>query len=250
MTTTTRIQVGQRITNTGHFYRRGIVSRIHGEQAPESCRTIGGFIATGGRAEFDVVFDDGSMIERLPESIARSLPWRIEDDMASPEETAEWLAIATAARANKVAAKAALDSAFAAECAALPAQHPELITEVDHDASGARGSAAAANIRRALKAAGIKGCRVVSPYFGSITVTAPEGIEWRNTREASHHEHGHLRNEAAAILLGKIKDIAERHEAGSFDGMDDCYKYRRSAFCKVFGDCQYIHIQAAEGGSL
>ena len=37
-----------------------------------------------------------------------------------------------------------------------------------------------------------------------------------------------------------VSAIAERHKAGNFDGMTDCYEYSTSAFGEAFGDVQYV----------
>jgi Large polyvalent protein associated domain 30 len=72
-TITDRIVVGTRVHSILYGGRDGVVYAIHGEQSPSSVRSIGGFMQTGGRAEFDIVFDDGTETRHLPECIIRGV---------------------------------------------------------------------------------------------------------------------------------------------------------------------------------
>src|SRR5271167_1901854 len=90
-TISTHIQVGTRIHSILYGGRDGVVYAIHGQQSPESVRSIGGLIQTGGGADFDIVFDNGTESLRLPECILRGVQWRIYEEIATPEEIADML---------------------------------------------------------------------------------------------------------------------------------------------------------------
>lgn len=113
-------------------------------------------------------------------------------------------------------------TAKAAERAALVAQlrneHPELIApspEVDSLI------AAAKNIRTQLKAAfpGVK-FRVTTSRF---SMGDSLRVAWTDGPAAS-----------------RVDEIVDRYQAGSFDGMTDCYEYSRSPWPEAFGDAKYV----------
>lgn len=47
-----------------------------------------------------------------------------------------------------------------------------------------------------------------------------------------------MAREKYAEYIGQVRNF----EAGHFDGMQDCYEYRRTPFTEAFGDVQYIFI--------
>lgn len=79
----------------------------------------------------------------------------------------------------------------------------------------------AKNVRRALKHAGIKPVSVRSDTHSIRVKVHPEDM-------------------AAA------ENVCFRFKAGSFDGMTDCYNYRRTPWTEAFGDSQYVWVDAVE----
>lgn len=39
---------------------------------------------------------------------------------------------------------------------------------------------------------------------------------------------------------GQVKTITDKYQPGYFDGMTDCYEYRRSAFSDMFGEVRFL----------
>jgi hypothetical protein len=64
---------------TGLYCRGyGVVVAVHGKQNPASMRSImGGAGRVGGSAHFDIVFEDGSASQRLPEAILWGVQWKV-----------------------------------------------------------------------------------------------------------------------------------------------------------------------------
>lgn len=114
---------------------------------------------------------------------------------------------------SKVAAQAAVSQA-------LWATHPHLVRSTE----GGPLIAAAKNIRIELKAAfpGVKFSVKTSRYSMGNSID----INWTD---------GPTNDQVSAITC--------RYEAGSFDGMTDCYNYEHSAWTDAFGEGKYVHTR-------
>lgn len=120
----------------------------------------------------------------------------------------------------KVAAKAKSEAFEKSKAAALEAgKAMGLIPEAEFKATGKRGMAATFNLRAELKANGIK-ARVKADGYTSIDVDLADAADYE-----------------------KAKAIGRKYEAGSFDGMTDCYEYRPGAWGEVFGDVRYVFVR-------
>lgn len=113
---------------------------------------------------------------------------------------------------------AAAQIAKASRVAALRAAHPYLMPAGDNPLK-----MAAKNIRielgRAFK--GIKFSVKVRRF------SMGDAIDVRWTDGPNSHQ---------------VDAIINRYQAGSFDGMDDCYNYKKdNDWCEAFGDAKYIH---------
>lgn len=215
-TISTHVQIGTRIHCILYGGRDGVVYAIHGTQSPESVRSIGGFMQTGGRADFDIVFDNGTESKRLPECILRGVQWRIYEEIATSEEIADMLIFSTTEDIRK--RNEAEDAArkFAADVATLRV-NPKYskLTQAGHDHGG--GKLVAANLRIELKATfpGIKFS--IRSDYNSVRLAWTDGP----TTE-------------------QVKAITGKYEGGHFDGMDDSYHHSKSPFTEVYGSAQYI----------
>jgi Large polyvalent protein associated domain 30/Large polyvalent protein associated domain 29 len=212
---TTIVVVGQRVHSILYGGRDGIIFRINGEQAPASVGSIGGVMSFGGRATFDIVFED-HVSPMLPESILRGVQWRIYDEVATPEEIKTALAVAEAAKVAKAAAETAAGERRAAEREAHKAENPHLFKFADKPGwSG--GRLAAANIRIELKKTFPATKFKVTSSHNSVSVSWTDGPSYDVVRK----------------LVGK-------YQAGHFNGMEDIYENNREAtFAQVFGDPEY-----------
>lgn len=210
------VTIGTRV-RTG-LYNRGLgtVFAIHGDQAPKTVGSVCGIVRTGGRATFDIVFDQGSRSMQLPETILHGVQWEILDETVDSDAIATALARADAREAEQRTAKADADARFAAEVDRLRADET-LVALVQGDDTGS-GKLAAKNIRIQLRIAfpGIKfGVRVSG--HGAIDV------EWTDGPTSA-----------------AVKAITEPYRAGHFDGMEDIYRSSVSPWNRVFGGAQYV----------
>src|SRR5947209_6888553 len=82
----TLLTVGTRVHCILYGGKDGVVYSIHGEQRPDTIRSIATVIATGGNASFDIVWEDGTESLQIPESILRGVQWEILPGIADAEE--------------------------------------------------------------------------------------------------------------------------------------------------------------------
>jgi len=218
------IVVGTRVSTNLYNRGEGFVIAIHGEQRPDTVRSLGGGIGMmGGRAEFDIVFLSGSFSRRLPECILRGVQWRILDRPGSEVEIAAAVDHAEAVERQRAAEAAAADAAHEAELARLHVAPEHAALRQGDERHG--GKLAAANIRVELRHAFPKvKFSVRVPHHGSILV------RWTG---------GPARQEVEAI--------ADRYQGGYFDGMEDIYRSVRSPWCEVFGGADYVSC-SRDGG--
>lgn len=218
--------IGQRVYCILYGGKFGTIVAISGQQSAASCRVLGGGVGVmGGSAQVDIVWDDGSVSGRLPESLVRgSVQWKRFDEVYGAERVAECLAAAAVYKAQQQAKADAEKIAKAqADAEALEAGRKlGLIPEAEFRAAGKRGSAAAHNLRVELKAAGIKAS--VRSDYSSITVSLKDDADKE-----------------------RAKEIMLKYKAGSFDGMTDCYEYSPGAWGRVFGDTEYVFGRSVEG---
>jgi hypothetical protein len=220
---TKTLVVGRRVHCILYGGKNGIITNVHGVAGVVPTRVLGGVMHSGGSAEIDVVWDDGSQSRRVPECIIEGVQWRIYDQVVGADVVAERIAAATIYQAQQKAKEDAEKAAkAAAQAAALEAGRKiGLIPESEFFKSGKRGTAAAYNLRVELKAAGIKAA-VNQDGYSAINITAASGD------------------------LAAVKAIASKYKSGSFNSMSDCYEYDASAWGRVFGDVQYIFTCCAE----
>lgn len=219
----TVVQVGQRIHSILYGGRDGIVYRIHGDQSPGSCRHLPIGASMGGRAEFDIVFDNGTISRQLPETILRGVQWRIYDSIATGDEIAKALSFAEHDEARRDTEKRLASERRAAERKSHAISNPHLLKKEDRP-RWSPGRLAAENIRRELKRVfpGFKFS--VTSDFDSVRVGWIDGP----TSEA-------------------VEAITNKYTAGDFNGMDDCYHYDEDAtFADVFGDPRYVFATRGE----
>lgn len=220
------IVVGQRVYTSLYSRGFGVVTAIHGEQAPSSCQGgMGGAMRWGGRAHFTICFDHGEMAEQLPETILRGVQWKIYTDVASAAEVA---VAVTRSMMHKIQAKQAEDEAKAKHVAAIDAFRAD--PEYAHLTSAAEArdrSNTVNNIRKHLKKL-FPGTKFsVRSDRNSVRVCWTDGPTMK----------------AVDLALG-------RFEAGSFDGMSDCYRYSANPFGDAFGSVQYVFTTRNESDAM
>lgn len=208
------IQVGQRIA-------------YKGDMANASGRGVVVLVRPGGQV-FDVLLDDGRKFIGVYASNVggefgnKSCRFMFNEGKAGADEIAG-LQANSAIKAAQLKAKAeavAAEFAKAMAAAKLAGQAIGLTPAAEFKG---RGSAAASNLRKELKAAGIK-ASVVQPSYSSISVRVDD------------------KDIKAAEAIGN------KYEGGSFNGMTDCYDYDPSAWGKVFGDVDYVFVYRSGDG--
>ncbi|EQB33585.1 hypothetical protein M529_03680 [Sphingobium ummariense RL-3] len=210
------ITIGTRINCVLPHAGRGIVYGIHGEQQPGSVRVIGGIFHSGGAAHFDIVFDNGHISQKVPESIIRGVQWSILPEIATAEQIAEALAYSACLKAEKANAAELAAQRFAAEVERLRADPAHARLKQGDDS--ASGKLAAQNIRAELKAA-FPGIRfgVRKAHWGSVSVTWTDGPTEK-----------------------RVGEIVNKYQGGHFNGMDDIYERADSPWTSVFGGSKYV----------
>lgn len=210
--------VGTRVYCALSFAGAGVIFSVNGKQDPSSIRVLGGGVGvSGGNAEFDVVFESGSISRRVPEAIVRGIQWRIPDDeLATADEIKELLQRAERVRAEKEASEKAEKAVFAATVERYKSD-PSLshLTQGDDPYSG---KLAAKNIRIELKRAfpAVK-FSVRKTSAGNLSVNWIDGP-----------------------TEPQVSSLLSRFKGGYFDGMQDMYVSELSPFVVVFGGADYV----------
>ncbi|GBR20070.1 MULTISPECIES: LPD29 domain-containing protein [Asaia] len=218
------LEVGTMVS-TG-LYGRGIgyITAIYGEQKPETVRRVLNMFATGGQAEFDIVFESGGRSRKLPECILRGVQWKIfprETGFADASKLAALEEASDAYTAAREAEKREKEAAFARAVEALKADP----AYVDLEQGDARdGALAAKNIRKLLKAA-FKGTKfsVRKSDHGSIYVRWSDGPS-----------------------EDQVSEITGRFKTGTFDHHSDCARQEDTPWSKSFGGAEYVFTSRSE----
>lgn len=210
------LTVGQRIHCILYGGKDGAIYNIVGTQSPESCKSVmNGVGVAGGKARFDIVWDNGTQSQAVPESLIRgSCQWRILDQVDSPEKVAGALAHLALEDAKRNAERIEAENAFKAETERLKEEYP-LLEQVG-DKNGA--TLVASNLRKLLKA-GYPGVKfsVRKSDYSCVRVNWTDGpTSW------------------------EVAPIIKQFSAGRFDGMSDCYEYEARPFSELFGSVNYL----------
>jgi len=215
------IQIGQRIYSILYGGRHGVVYAIHGEQQPQTIRTMGGVVATGGRAEFDIVFDNGTESKRLPECILHGVQWKIFDEVALAPEIKLMLDFASREYVRKAAEAQKKADEFQAAVVALRADAEYgYLQQVTPDSRPSGAKLVANNLRRQLK-------KAFPCVKFSVTMDAYDSVRivWTDGPAPK-----------------TVSEIGDKYRAGSFDGMNDIFEYSRSPWTAVFGGVKYVTV--------
>lgn len=212
-----KLQVGQMVSCSLSGGKTGVIFDIHGDQSPESCRSIlGGVGVSGGSAEFDIVWDNGSLSHGIPESLLRSsVPWEILDRQIQPPEVIEaMLTCVEETESAAIAVEKARKESFDKETERLIREYPYLKV---HDKKGySTGKFVAVNVRIELKKA-FPGTKFsVTSDYNSVRVSWEDGPSGRD-----------------------VDGIVNKYQHGSFDGMADIYESNASPWNEVFGGVDY-----------
>lgn len=179
-----------------------------------------GAVVSAGESSFyggtvEILLEDGRRLAMVhaSELIGNPRPharYALNGQRHGADYLAQLMAAEAGAKASRSAAAELAAAAFKRHVAELKAAHPYLNTDKPDPAK---------NMRAALKRAfpGVK-FSVRRPHYSSIDVRWTDGP----TSEA-------------------VSAIADRFEAGHFDGMTDCYEYSRAPWSETFGSVRYVH---------
>lgn len=211
-----KVVVGTRVYCMLYGGRYGIVYKVHGEQAPDTIGSMSGAVSYGGRAEFDIAFDN-HLSRRVPECVVRGVQWDIYDEVAPADEIVELISKANASVAAAEAEAAAASVRRAAERVKHLADNPHL-TPVKDKPNWSPGRLAATNIRKELKAAFPTVKFSVTSEYDSVRVNWTDGP-----------------------TVKMVEAVTGKYQSGSFDGMNDIYESNADAtFADVFGGPKYV----------
>lgn len=214
------VTVGTRVYSGLYGGRAGTIFAIHGEQTPATIRNFPGMgMVTGGSADFDVVFDNGTISRRIPEAIVRGVQWEFLDGIDTPEMIEARLDHAAKVTAEKEEEAKSRAEAKRIERAELPAKFPFLKVL---DGTTSSHAAGAANIRRHLKKVfpGVKFSVRSSSFSGGDSID----VSWTL---------GPTRDEVEAII--------DLYQDSDFDGMQDISNLRDTVFPEIFGGAKYVN---------
>jgi Large polyvalent protein associated domain 30/Large polyvalent protein associated domain 29 len=213
------IRIGQKIHSILYGGRDGVVYGIKGEQRPQTIGSICGVLSFGGNAEFDIVFENGTISHRLPESILHGVQWHIYSEVVSALEIQTMLDFAASETIRREAEAKKKAEAFSAAVAALRADPKYKHLQQTGPQNGVHSSKLVAiNIRRELKAAfpGVKFSVRVDHHSEVITT-------WMD-----------------GPIPSEVRKTVDKYAGGHFDGMHDIYEHRDSPWTTVFGSSQYV----------
>lgn len=217
------LQIGQRVYTNLYAKGFGSVYAIHGDQQPQTIRSLaGGAMVTGGRASFDIVFDNGTTSAQLPESILHGIQWQIlwDEPLATPFEMSDALERAEAVKTEKEHAEIERQMLLEKRRREQEVEFSHLTRATNEKPSSAK--LGAANIRTELKAAfpGIKFSVKTRNYAGGCSID----VEWQDGPTGS-----------------LVEAITNKYQEGHFNGMEDIYESNRNnVFTPVFGGAKYV----------
>lgn len=219
------LEVGQMVHSILYGGRTGVITRIIGEQSPDSAKAVGPIGVQGGNAHFRILFGNGST-NTVPEALVRrSVQWEILDEVL---EASEYEAFVTAA--ERRAAEHEAEVQQRAEAHAAEYERLRTAPETRHlEQSGTDPlRAASKNLKRDL-----------AHHFPGIgfSVRKRSGraldVQWIDGPRAA-----------------RVRPIAERYQGGHFDGMTDSYEANRSPFNELFGYADYVFTQRDHSPAL
>lgn len=215
------IKVGQLVYTGLYGLGNGVVSAIYGEQSPATSKVhFGGVMVSGGKAEFDILFECGSETKRLSECVLRGVQWRIFDEVRGTEEIERLreLVIATQTKASED--KALADAAYALKKVQVAEDPKYHLLEKIGNSSRTHAAVVAKNMRVELKASHpATKFSVRKTGYDSITVTWTDGP-----------------------TIDQVRDIIGKYKTGYYNMHDDIHESKSTPFTDIFGGVDYLNF--------
>ncbi|HHH1368289.1 TPA: LPD29 domain-containing protein [Yersinia enterocolitica] len=207
--------VGQVVYTNLYQRGRGVIYAIHGEQAADSVMSFGGgIVVSGGRAEFDIVFESGSISKRLPECILRGVQWEIHNEIMNATDVTTLYRHALAV---------------------------ELAKQEDEEAQRVAFNLAVENIKTAPEYAKLK--------QGNSDITLATSNIRKELKDAFPNAKFSVRkrnydcvyvNWIDGPIEDEVKAIISKYKGGRFNGMEDIYESISTPFNEVYGSVSYL----------
>lgn len=220
------LEIGRGVHCTLYGGKTGAIYDIRGEQSPESCRSLGGVIATGGSAEVDIVWQNGTTTS-APESLVRtSSQWQVLDDIYTQDDIDHLLANAKV----ETGRRAQLAQADADKAQRQREQYREDFPYLTHASNGDGGAKLAAkNIRVELKR------RFPKTRF-SVRLRRGGGSDALNVSWTD------------GPTVEQVTTLLNKYKRGSFNGMQDIYEVNTAnVWPCVFGGVSYLFTEREDG---
>ncbi|MEX0446595.1 LPD29 domain-containing protein [Xenorhabdus sp. SGI246] len=212
--------IGQVVSTDLYNWGNGVVYAIHGEQSPSSVRDLHGVVSTGGSADFDIVFYNGTTTKRLPECILWGIQWKIHDEIVSQNEIDSLLENAKCCELQKQEEKEKQKKL-----------HQEAVEKTINNSDYAHLNRV--SDKYAYKEA-VKNIRLdLKKHFPKVRFSV------RMSRESVYvtwKEESNIKKETVGNIILKF-------QTGYFNPYEDLKKNEYSPFNEVFGGVDYIFFE-------
>lgn len=214
------LKEGQRVFCKLNGGRYGYIYQIHGKQNPDSIQfsTLSVSLFKGSDAFFDVIFDDGSFCEKIPERIIHGVQWKHYDVTALRSKLNQMMQFHYSEKQRKEEEKKESERLFQKEIDNLKNASEWSYLEQGDDRYS--GKLAAVNIRKELKRAFKKvKFSVRKEYYGSLR------IRWDRCNNLNANE---------------VYRLVNKYRIGNFNVNEDIYSTRVRPWHHTFGGAEYI----------
>lgn len=210
------VVVGQRVHCIMYGGKDGTVVNIHGTQDAKSCKSLHGVGVRGGRAHFDIIWDNGTESRQIPESLLRSsVQWRVYSEIFTADQITIAKTTLEAETNRRNLEKLENQRKWDLEVVELKAKYPNLKQQQDEPSAPKR---AIANIRIELKEKWPKvKFSVRKDGYNTLNISWIDGP-----------------------TVDQVENITAKYKEGYFDGMEDIYRNVATPFNTLFGDLKYI----------
>lgn len=211
--------IGTKVFSALYGGRFGYVFNVHPYTNPSEIKSIANIMQSGGSADYDIVFENGTISHKVPECIIRGVQWELYDDRIGIKNINDLLENAKIIKIESEAKKVKAKDDFRNEVEKMKLSG-DFVNLVQGDCSS--GTLAAKNIRKLLKAKlpGVK-FSVRKRYYGSLVVSADE----LSTEQKS-----------------EVREVISLFKTGYYDVHEDIHKSSLSPFQAVFGGVDYISL--------
>lgn len=212
--------VGRRLHCILYGGRDGVIVAVNGTPRPETVRSLmGGAGVTGGNAYCEVVWDDGSSSQRVPEAIIYGVQWRLYDEIWTAEQVADAWRRSEEFQARKAREQAEAKAAFDAEVARLIATNPHMTPITGISDYKLLTNLRTKNLRAHLKKMfpGVK--------FSVRRDRSDVDVSWTGGPDRT-----------------AVRDEAYKFKTDYYSDLSDCHVYKASPWTEAFGGFGFVTL--------